>query len=163
MLEDLMKRFGADVWNFAYFLTRSSDTADDLAQEVFLAAYRSLYNFRGGDESLKSWLLKITRNKTLHHLQSAFMRRVKLPGRLPFIDAAPAAEQIYFEKHARNLLWEAVLDLPLKYREVLILDYHYGLSNQEIAQLSGIAEGTVKSRIHRAKKKLAAHLGRDER
>ncbi|MEK0314239.1 RNA polymerase sigma factor [Cohnella sp. 56] len=61
VLRDLMDLFGDDVWNFAYFLTGRHDTADDLSQEVFLAAYNGLHAFRG-DCSVKSWLPTITRN-----------------------------------------------------------------------------------------------------
>ncbi|MCM3749569.1 sigma-70 family RNA polymerase sigma factor [Paenibacillus pasadenensis] len=159
VLEDMMSRFGTDVWNFAYFLTRRSEAADDVAQEVFLAAYRNLYSFRGGENSLKSWLLKITRNKSLNYLQSAFVRKVLLLGdRLPS-EKALAAEDRHFETLEREMLWQAVLELPVKYREIIILEYHYDLKLKEITQLTGISEGTVKSRSHRAKKKLAASLG----
>jgi RNA polymerase sigma-70 factor (ECF subfamily) len=62
ILQDLMENYGNDVWNFAYFLTRSSDAADDLSQDVFLAVYDRVYSFRG-ECTLKSWILTITRNK----------------------------------------------------------------------------------------------------
>ncbi|QJC50506.1 sigma-70 family RNA polymerase sigma factor [Paenibacillus albicereus] len=159
VLEQLMERFGGDVWRFAFFLTGSREAADDVSQETFLAAYRSLYSFRGGEASAKSWLLKITRNKALHQLQGAFRRRVRLTGRPPASGAEPAAEQIHFARAERAELWTAVLALPLKLKEALLLDFHYGMSLREIAELTGVPEGTVKSRIHRAKKKLRAQLG----
>lgn len=153
VLSELMERFGEDVWNFALFLTRRQEVADDLSQEVFLAAYRGIYSFRG-DCSVKSWLLTITRNKALHYLQSAFIRKVTLTDRLFTRGNSPPAEQVLFDRMENWTLWDTVLRLPRKYREVLILDYHYGLKQKDIAKLLHISEGTVKSRSHRAKKTL---------
>ncbi|MFC4102852.1 RNA polymerase sigma factor [Paenibacillus xanthanilyticus] len=157
VLRDMMDAYGNDVWNYAFFLTKRPEAADDVAQEVFLAAYNGLYAFRGGC-TVKSWLLTITRNKALHVVQSAFMRRVTLTDRLVRKDAAPSAEADALKGMDNRALWETVLRLPRKYREVLILDYHYGLALREIAALLRISEGTVKSRSHRAKKRLSAML-----
>jgi hypothetical protein len=77
VLSDLMNEYGNDVWNFAYFIVRQSKAADDISQEVFLAVYDKLYSFRG-ESSLKSWLLTITRNKSLKYLKSALIRKVML-------------------------------------------------------------------------------------
>ncbi|MDF2659624.1 MAG: polymerase subunit sigma-70 [Paenibacillus sp.] len=60
-LDRLMLDFGKDVWNYAYFLTRDLHASDDISQEVFLRAYRSVKDFRG-ESTVKTWLLKITRN-----------------------------------------------------------------------------------------------------
>jgi RNA polymerase sigma-70 factor (ECF subfamily) len=156
-----MDHFGGDVWNFAYFLTRRPEAADDLSQEVFLSAYNSLYAYRG-EGSVKGWLLIITRNKALHYLQSAFIRKVTLTDLFTDSGRAPAAEQVYFDRLESRRLWEAVMTLPRKYREILILDYHYGLARKEIAALTGIPEGTVKSRAYRARRKLARLLSGGE-
>ncbi|KKC48150.1 MULTISPECIES: RNA polymerase sigma factor [Paenibacillus] len=157
VLQDLMNHFGDDVWRFAYFLTRRADAADDLSQEVFLSAYTSLHAYRG-DGSVKGWLLKITRNKALHYLQSAFVRKVTLTDMFKASGSAPGADTVFFDRMESRSLWEAVMSLPRKYRELLILDYHYGLSRRETADLLGVPEGTVKSRAHRARKKLAQML-----
>ncbi|GGI45021.1 RNA polymerase sigma factor [Paenibacillus marchantiophytorum] len=153
VLRDLMNKFGDDVWNFAFFLTHRPDVADDLSQEVFLAAYKGMYAFRG-ECSVKSWLLTITRNKALHYLQGAFLRKVTLTDRLYSKSVSPAAEQVLFDRIENLNLWGTVMTLPRKYREVLVLDYHYGLKLNEIAKLLGVSVGTVKSRSYRAKKKM---------
>jgi RNA polymerase sigma-70 factor, ECF subfamily len=161
VLRDLMDSFGDDVWNFAYFLTNRSEVADDISQEVFLAAYNSLYAFRG-ECSVKSWLLTITRNKALHYLQSAFLRKVTLTDTFTKWGTSPAAEQVVFDRLDNRAVWNAVLQLPRKYREVLVLDFHYGLKQKEIAVLLKISEGTVKSRSHRAKKRMSELISREE-
>ncbi|WP_246315620.1 RNA polymerase sigma factor [Paenibacillus foliorum] len=158
VLRDLMVTFGEDVWNFAYFLTKRSDAADDISQEVFLSAYNRLYSFRG-ECSVKSWLLTITRNKSLNYMKSAFIRKVTLIDTLFFHkDTSPSAEKVMFDRIESQELWMAVMKLPRKFREVIILDYHYGLTIKEIAELLQITEGTVKSRSFRAKKKVVVLL-----
>lgn len=160
VLQDLMDHFGDDVWRFAYFLTRRADAADDLSQEVFLSAYSSLHAYRG-DGSVKGWLLKITRNKALHYLQSAFVRKVTLTDLFTASGSSPGADVVFFDRMESRSLWEAVMSLPRKYRELLILDYHYGFAVKEIAAMTGLPAGTVKSRTHRARKKLGQLLIED--
>lgn len=161
VLRDLMTTYGEDVWNFAYFLTRRSDAADDISQDVFLIAYNKLYSFRG-ECSVKSWLLTITRNKSLHYLKSAFIRKVTLQDTVLFRkETAPSAEKVMFDRMETSRLWDHVMTLPRKFREVLILDYHYGLTIKEMADLLQLSEGTVKSRAYRAKHKLSAMLGNE--
>lgn len=161
VLQDLMLEYGDDVWNFAYFLTRRSDAADDIAQDVFLSAYNGLYQFRG-ECSVKSWLLGITRNKSMTYLKSAFIRKVLLvEGRIPEGQSAPSAETVVFDRMESRELWECVMQLPRKLREVLILDYHYDLSIREIAGLLQLSEGTVKSRSFRARKRMSDLLRTD--
>lgn len=75
----LMESYGEDVWNYAYVITRNTHTADDVAQDVFIKAYQHIASFRG-EASVKTWLLKITRNTALSYLRRAFLRRVVLIG-----------------------------------------------------------------------------------
>lgn len=152
-----MSEFGDDIWNFAFFLTRKSEAADDIAQDVFLAVYERMYTFRG-ECSMKSWLLTIARNKSLSYLKSSFIRKVTLMEAITHQNAAPSAESELFDRQATRELWEAVMALPVKFREVIILDYHYGLPIKEIASMLQISEGTVKSRNHRARNKLTRLL-----
>ncbi|WP_253735838.1 RNA polymerase sigma factor [Paenibacillus sp. FJAT-26967] len=158
VLADLMAEYGEDVWNFAYFLTRKSHAADDISQDVFLIVYNRLYTFRG-ESTVKSWLLSITRNKSLNYLKTAFIRKVILVDVLTNRpESSPSPETVVFDRIASKELWDCVIQLPLKFREVILLHYHYGLPNKEIALLLKISEGTVKSRMYRAKNKLSAML-----
>lgn len=160
-LINLMTEYGDDVWNFAYFLTRRSDAADDISQDVFLSAYNGLYAFRG-ECSVKSWLLGIARNKSLTYLKSAFIRKVTLVETVfPNRQSAPSAEKVAFDRMESREVWECIMKLPRKLREVLILDYHYGLSIREIARLLLLSEGTVKSRAFRARKRMSDLLQTD--
>jgi RNA polymerase sigma factor (sigma-70 family) len=154
ILEELMTAYGKDVWNYAFSMTRRWDQADDITQEVFIKVFRNLYTFRS-ESSVKTWILKITRNMTLDYRRSAFYRKVTLMEFIaPAGDPVNQTEQAVIEKMAVNDLWKLVLKLPVKYREVLLLYAHYQLSIKEMAQILGVTEGTVKSRLHHARKKV---------
>ena len=150
ILRDLMTAYGDDVWNYAYSICRQVDAADDITQDVFLKAYRNLTSFRG-ESSVKTWLFTITRNTALDYKRSAFLRKVTLVDYIIPKGASTSAENQAMENFAISDIWRMVLSLPQKYREVLILFAHYQLSMKEIAQILGIREGTVKSRLHQAR------------
>ncbi|MFD0681293.1 MULTISPECIES: RNA polymerase sigma factor [unclassified Paenibacillus] len=154
ILEELMTAYGKDVWNYAFSITRKWDQADDITQEVFIKVYRNLYTFRN-ESSVKTWILTITRNMTLDYRRSAFYRKVSLMSFIAPSGVQPSTEQAVIDKLAVNDLWKLVLQLPVKYREILLLYAHYQLSMKEIAQILGVTEGTVKSRLFHARKKIS--------
>lgn len=69
-LHDLMIDYGDDVWNYIFFLTRQSNTADDLAQDVFLKVFEKLHTFRG-QSTVKTWILSVTYNTVRDYWRSA--------------------------------------------------------------------------------------------
>ena len=155
--DELMLRYGQDVWNYAFFITKRRDLADDITQEVFLRAYRNVGEFRG-ESTVKTWLLKITRNLSFSTRKSAFFSRVFVTASLGERGASPSAESEYLARAASDEIWLAVMSLPLKFREVLLLEIKSDMSMREIAFLLGISEGTAKSRLHRARAKVTAIL-----
>src|SRR5690554_2972324 len=96
-LEQLMNQFGQDVWNFAYFLAKNRSLADDITQDVFLQAYLHVASFRG-ESSVKTWLLKITRNISLNYRKSAFFRKVLLVDVVISKESIQSAEQSFMER-----------------------------------------------------------------
>jgi len=156
-LEDLMGTYGQDVWNFAHLITRNRNAADDITQDVFLQAYRHSVSFRG-EASVKTWLLKITRNMSYNYRNTAFFRKVLLVDLIVSKDASRSAEQSFMEKEAANEVWRQVFRLPTKYREILVLHAKYELSLQEIANILKIPVGTVKSRLFGARRRLSFAL-----
>lgn len=152
-LRELMIAYGQDVWNLAFILTRSRDLADDVSQDVFLKAYRTIDTFRGGS-SIRTWLLAIARNTSLNAKRTAFMRRAILMGRVADSRSSPSAEQEAIARRVSDEIWLQVLALPYKLRETLILQAKYEMSIREIAELLKISEGTVKSRLARARRRM---------
>lgn len=151
---ELMLTYGQDVWDLAFVLTKRHDLADDVSQDVFLKAYTSIGSFRGGS-SVRTWLLAIARNTSLNYLRTAFMRRAILMERVTTDSTSPSAENEAISRSLSGEIWEKVLALPFKLRESLILYVKYELSVREIAGLLRISEGTVKSRLNRARTQMA--------
>jgi RNA polymerase sigma-70 factor (ECF subfamily) len=160
-LEDLMTRHGQDVWNYAHFMTKNRSMADDISQDVFIQAYRHVTSFRG-EASIKTWLLKITRNTSYNYLRSAFIRRVLLVDHVLAGRHDSSAEQAFIDQEAANEVWRQVYQLPTKYREVLVLHAGHQLGMREMAQILNVPEGTVKSRLFSARKRLSALLQKEE-
>lgn len=167
-LASLMDDYGNDVWNYVYFLTKNAEQADDLSQEVFVRAYTGIANYRG-DCSIKTWLLTITRNTTFTYRKSRFFRsslwgetlslesdpdRFELTSMLRERSAHPSAEMEVMRKAHVHEIWDIVLVLREKFREILLLHLRYGLTTTEIADMLRISQGTAKSRLSRAKEKV---------
>lgn len=149
-LRDLMTTYGDDVWNYAFSLCRNSDMSDDITQEVFLKVYRKLGSFRG-ESSIKTWLLAITRHTAFDMQRSSFWKRIKSSDIFAAAAVQPSAEHEAIERFAINDIWQKVMELPVKYREVLILYAHCQLSMKEMAEILKLSEGTVKSRLFHAR------------
>lgn len=163
VLEELMLTYGRDVWNYAFFMTGKRETAEDIAQDVFIKAYQNLHTLRG-ESGARAWLLKITRNTALDYFKSAWYRRIRLPAILPLRETQMSAENEWLGSHRQREIWRTVMELPRKLRESLLLQVHHGLSMAEIAELLQVSEGTVKSRIHRARATMNKkfELGRED-
>lgn len=146
---EFMIKYDQDVWNYAYYFTKNKEMSNDISQDVFLKVYDKISSFRG-ECSVKTWLLKITRNTAINYCRAALFRKVTLH-HLFQQKSAVSAEHEVFDQMAADRIWEIVLQLSRKLREVLILDAKYNLSVKEIAKLLSIPEGTVKSRLARAR------------
>lgn len=161
ILHDLMTAYGDDVWNYAFLLCKRTDLADDITQDTFLKAYRHLSSFRG-QSSVKTWLFTIARNTAFDYRKSGFFKRVLLSDAIEHRGSHPSAEAEAMDVIISHELWEHVMNLPVKLRESLILYAHHQLKIREIAQLLELSEGTVKSRIFKARLKLTQMIGERE-
>jgi RNA polymerase sigma-70 factor (ECF subfamily) len=153
----LMEAYGEDVWGYAYSITRNTHQADDIAQDVFLKAFTKIADFRG-ESSVKTWLLTITRNLSYNVRKSAFIRKVTLVDVVRGSGTQRSAESQYLDQVYTNELWNIVMRLPIKYREVLLLEAKHQLTGKEMSILLGMSEGTVKSRLHRARQAVTKSL-----
>jgi RNA polymerase sigma-70 factor (ECF subfamily) len=153
VLTDLMSEYGKDVWKYALFLTLNPNLSDDIMQEVFIKVYEKMYSFRG-QASVKTWLFTITRNVVRDHWKSAWSRKMMLMGSRSSRDILPSAEQEVMSLLQEKANWRHVLQLPLKLREILLLQIHHELTISDMAVILHISQGTVKSRLHRARAKM---------
>ncbi|MDM5155019.1 sigma-70 family RNA polymerase sigma factor [Bacillus sp. DX1.1] len=160
-IDYIIKKHWQDVWNYSFIITKDTHLSDDITQDVFIKVFKNWHSFRN-ESSVKTWLLKITRNTALNHLKSSYFKRVSLVGFFRDDKEYPSAEEEFFNKEDIDGIWNIVLNLPKKHREVLILDAKYELSYDEIAETLGVSIGTVKSRLHRARVRVSKVLGEDK-
>jgi RNA polymerase sigma-70 factor (ECF subfamily) len=150
--EELVRRHQGDVWRLAFHLVRDEDLADDVTQDAFVRAYRFLPRYRG-DAKFSTWLFSVARNCALDELRKAGRRR-KVSTKLGAEPTPPAAD------HGAGIeVREALAALPLELREPVVLIDMFGVSYREVSSMLHLPEGTVKSRVHRARSLLASALG----
>lgn len=152
-LEAFIRATQRDVWRFVAHLGHPG-SADDLTQETFLRAIKSLPRFRAGSTA-RTWLLSIARRVCADEVRRA-MSRPRIAGSVNWVDAADAATSAqrpgrWEDVVELNLLLEA---LPAERREALVLTQVLGLSYAEAAQVTGCPIGTVRSRVARARESL---------
>ncbi|MEK0317629.1 RNA polymerase sigma factor [Cohnella sp. 56] len=150
-LYDLMTAYGDDVRRYAYAITKNREQAKDIAQEVFLKAFHSVGAFKG-QSSMKTWLFTIARNLAINELKSSYVRRIVLFSWVKPQTIERSAEMDYFSEQSFREIRDIIMSLSTKLREVLILTLEHELTMIEIARLMNVSEGTVKSRLHRARK-----------
>jgi len=158
--EELYKQHATRLYSLAYRMAGTSADAEELVQEAFLLAHRKLDTFKG-ESALGTWLYRLTVNLCVDHLRSkqtkASQRTESLddepwPARRPA--AAPTTELTL----TRLDLERAIAKLPDSYRSAFLLHDVEGFEHKEVGDLLGIAEGTSKSLVHKARMKLRGML-----
>ena len=145
----IVERHQRTVYQLCARFARRHEDAADLAQDVFLRAYRGLRRFRG-DSSLATWLYRIGINVCLNHVSSRKAREIPLDDapRIPAPDADPVSSIADRERRVR--VRAAVARLPRKQRATLVLRVYQDLSHQEIAAALGTSVGAVKANFFHA-------------
>jgi RNA polymerase sigma-70 factor (ECF subfamily) len=157
--EEVARVYGRKIYNFAYRLTGNSDDASDLVQEVLLRVRKGLASYQPG--SFEGWLWRITRNAFLDDIRRKNRRpTAPLPDEVDRWERAssPSADIEYGRVSIGDDVQKALLELPVEFREAVVLCDIVGLSYEEIAQAVAVPVGTVRSRIHRGRKLLRESL-----
>lgn len=152
--EDVARRYGRQIYNYAYRLTGNRDDASDLVQDVLLRVQRGLDSYTPG--SFEGWLWRITRNAFLDDIRKRKRRpTVALADleRSPLV-TAPSPDEVLAQVRLSDDVQVALLKLPVEFRECVVMCDVVGLSYDEIAAAVEIPVGTVRSRIHRGRKML---------
>jgi len=155
----LYRRRRPDVFRFALHMTGSPSAAEDVAQDVFLAVIHDARRYIAGRSGVVPWLLGIARNHALRRITERRHEPLPEPGREPGTGADPADGIARGQQLAR--LRAALVDLPVVYREAVVLCDLQELSYQKAADAAGCAVGTIRSRLHRGRSLLAAALKKD--
>ena len=152
--EELYQKYATDVLRVSYFYLGDRQKAEDVCQDVFVKLYTHGHTIAPGRE--KAWLLRVTVNCCRDLWRGAWLKRVVLGA--PTLDIIPAQDETIEQREEKAELMRAVNKLPNVFRETVLLHYYQGLGISEIAQMLDLPEGTISSRLSRARKKLEVLL-----
>jgi len=144
------------LYNFAHWLTRNREEAEDLVQETYVKALKGFSSFEPGT-NFKAWIFRILRNTFL--TSRTGLKAATVPLDLQDNDAAlpvenETPETILIDRTSERIMQEAIAELPVPFREILLLCEVEEMSYQEIAATLAIPMGTVMSRLSRARRAL---------
>jgi RNA polymerase sigma-70 factor (ECF subfamily) len=168
---EVVRLHGDKVFNLVLRMVGTRAEAEDIAQEVFVTVFKSIETFRG-ESKFTTWLLRIAANHSKNRIKYLARRSTDKNG----LDAAPEASladagkapvQAHFDApdamleaaELETLMQEAIATLDEEHRLLIVLRDIEELSYEEICEITGLPEGTLKSRLHRARMALKEHLG----
>jgi RNA polymerase sigma-70 factor (ECF subfamily) len=168
----LAQRFERRVYTLALYYTRDPSDAEDLAQEVWLKAYKALPSFRG-EASFYTWLRHIMANTFLNHRREETLRLRDHATPLEFDtgeaadgdfdsslkERAHAVEELYDQRILVERVFQALGELTPQQRLIFLLKHREGMTYEEIARTFGCSVGTIKKALFRAVTKLRQQLG----
>ena len=164
--EPLVFAYEQKIYTLCYKMLGNAEDAQDATQESFLKAYRSLTDFRG-DSRFSTWIFRIAANTCNDFLRKR--NKVKTVSlyeqqddgeemELPLPDEGNSPEELLERKLTRESVYQGLQTLSEEQRTILLLREIQGMSYEEIADVLHLDSGTVRSRIHRARKKLCSWL-----
>jgi RNA polymerase sigma-70 factor (ECF subfamily) len=152
----LMDTYGTPILRMCYACLKDTGMAEDAAQDTFIKAYKHLDRFDAHEVwSEKAWLMRIAINTCKDYRRSAWFRhvdRTAAPDNLPHIQYGLDSDEKW--------LIEDVMELPPRYKAVILLHYYQDLRVDEIAEVLGIARSTVYNRLEKAQQRLRVKLER---
>ncbi len=161
--ETVVNQYAKRIYNLTYRYTCRRDEAEDLTQEIFIRVYQNLKSFRSESGSFQSWLMRVGRNLVIDHYrrtrrfqQSAGTEEMETMNLRD--ETLPDPQRVAEQTEAAAFLRGGLQALSPELKEAIILRDLEGMAYLEISELLGIPEGTVKSRINRARLELAKLL-----
>ncbi|MBI2834654.1 MAG: sigma-70 family RNA polymerase sigma factor [Acidobacteria bacterium] len=164
---ELVEEHQRMVYQLAVHLLSDHNEALDLSQEVFLRVFRTIGSFRG-HSTLRTWIYRIVVNQARNRQrwwrrrrrndQVSLEEHLRQHGELPSPGDAEAPDRVLGRKELASRIWVALDQLPFDQKTAIVLREIDGLSYEEIAYSLGVAVGTVKSRLARAREALRAEL-----
>jgi len=172
---EIVRRYGDKVFNLVYRMIGSRAEAEDIAQEVFVTVFKTVDGFRG-ESKFSTWLLRIAANQCKNRIKYLSRRHtdggeisdeqegaVAVRGGSP-LQAQIASPDVLLEAaELEELMQVAIGALDEEHRLLIVLRDVEELSYQEIGEITGLAEGTIKSRLHRARMAIKEFLDKNTR
>jgi RNA polymerase sigma-70 factor (ECF subfamily) len=161
--ENVVNSYGRRIYNLSYRYTNRRDEAEDLTQEILIRVYQNLKSYRLEAGSFQNWILRVARNLVIDHYRQ--VRRYPQSGGSEELenmnlrdDKIPNPQRAAEQLEAARFLQQGLQALSPELKEAIILRDLEGMAYQEIADMLGVPEGTVKSRINRGRLELAKLL-----
>ena len=158
-IEQMMNEHSRYLVRIAYLYVKNWSTAEDVVQEVFVTYFQKSDQFRN-EASLKTYLTKMTANRSKDYLRSWKHKKDVVFDTI--FTSVKGTEEVLLEQERLAALEKNLFQLPLKYREPLILFYYDEQSITEIAGYLQLNENTVKTRLRRAKQQLKAYFDEED-
>lgn len=160
--QELYKKYNQEIFHYLLRWTNGrQDLAEELVQETFYQVYISLARFRG-NSSLRTWIYQIAKNVACRYYEkNPIWKSLECDVEVEKMEQnGLTIEQGMIEKEERELLQKAIMELPDKYRDVMIYRIYYELSYEKVAETMDISVSSAKVLFHRAKKKIQDKLVR---
>ncbi len=166
--EELMKKYNKKIYSFVYRMVRDEEVAVELTQDFFIKIYRVMgkYNF---EHKFSTWAYRICYNLVIDHVRKNQTQIDSLDGETvtqkQLMDSENYVSEDGFDhlekEEMSDYVWGVVDNIPVKYRELILLRYLQGLKYDEIADITDLPVGTVKNRIFKAKEIIKAEIVND--
>ncbi|ALQ66776.1 sigma-70 family RNA polymerase sigma factor [Bacillus thuringiensis] len=159
LIDEIMNKYGQEVLQLVYSYVNNKEVAEDLTQDIFVKCYKSLHTYKG-NSNLKTWLWRIAINHCKDYIKSWYNKKVFVTeDDFMYMESQKeSVEQTVIQNAEDSRLASAVMNLPIKYREVIYLFYYEELSIKEIATVIEVKENTIKTRLKKAKELLKEGL-----
>ena len=163
LMEQIMQNYGQEILQLVYTYVKNHAVAEDLTQEIFLKCYKALPQF-AGKSSMKTWLWRIAINHTKDYLKNWYNNHVQTNSDIFFNDLNEKTdiEKTVIQRDEDATLAHAVMELPIKYREVIYLFYFEEYALKDMSSILCTNENTIKTRLRKAKKLLKTRLEESE-
>ncbi len=159
LIDEIMNKYGQEILQLVYSYVNNKEVAEDLTQDIFVKCYKSLHTYKG-KSNLKTWLWRIAINHCKDYIKSWYNKKVIVTeDESTYIEIQKeSVEQTVIQNAEDRRLASAVMNLPIKYREVIYLFYFEELPIKDIAMVIEVKENTIKTRLKRAKELLKKGL-----
>ncbi|WP_242142363.1 MULTISPECIES: sigma-70 family RNA polymerase sigma factor [unclassified Bacillus cereus group] len=159
LIDEIMNQYGQEILQLVYSYVNNKEIAEDLTQDIFVKCYKSLHTYKGKSK-VRTWLWRIAINQCKDYIKSWYNKKVIVTeNESTYIEVQKeSAEQTVIQNDEDRRLASAVMNLPIKYREVIYLFYFEELPIKDIAMVLEVKENTIKTRLKRAKELLKKGL-----
>lgn len=156
LLDEIMSLYGKDILQLVYSYVKDAVVAEDLTQEIFIKCYKALPTYNQ-QSNIRTWLWRIAINHCKDYRKSWYFRKVSTAEEEQEWTSSDNVEEEIIQQDEDRQLADAVMELPIQYRELIYLHYFQEMKLKEISEITGVKLGTVKTRMRQAKRRLKTY------